>query len=93
MKLYHWSVRLQYSGRSSEASCTRSATLSVASVTADAPSARVPRMSVKNCQSGSVSIAEWIPRNPPPSWKYSSKAACWVSLSTSPDVFRNTTAR
>ena len=46
-----------------------------------------------NCQSGSVSIAEWMPRKPPPPRKYVSKASCWASLSTSPAVFRKTTAR
>ena len=28
--------------------------------------ARVPRTSVRNCQSGSVSIAEPMPKKPPP---------------------------
>ena len=51
----------------SDAGWTRSATLMVAALTAEAPLARVPRMSVRKDQSGSVSMAEWMPTNPPPS--------------------------
>ena len=42
-----------------------------------------PRMSVKNCQPGVVSIAEPIPRKPPPAWKYSSNACFCVASSRS----------
>jgi len=62
-------VRDQYSGRVALAGCTRSATFRVAVVTADVPLARVPSTSVRNCQPGSVSMAEWMPTKPPPAWK------------------------
>ena len=54
-------MRLQYSGSDLLASCTRSATLIVADWTAVLPDARVPRSRSRNCQLGSVSIAEPMP--------------------------------
>src|SRR3954470_7822852 len=49
-------------------------------------------MLVKNAESGSVVIAAPMPRKPPPARKYFSNAASWLASSTSPVVFRNTTA-
>src|SRR4051794_15232739 len=49
-------------------------------------------MLVKNAEPGSVGIAEPMPRKPPPARKYFSNAASWAGSSTSPVVFRNTTA-
>ena len=70
VKLYQRSDRAQYSGSSLLASWPRSATLIVACVASVRLLERVPRMSVMNCQPGSVSIAEWVPRKPPPARKY-----------------------
>jgi hypothetical protein len=42
-------------------------------------------------QSYSVSAAAWMPVKPPPARMYRSNAACWVLLSGSPVVDRNTT--
>ena len=50
-------------------------------------------MSVRNCQPGSVSTADPMPTNPPPAWKYASKAASWAAFSGLPVVSRKTTAR
>src|SRR6185369_14954992 len=60
-KLYQGSVRSQYSGSVFVASCTRSATLTVPDCRAVVPDDRVPRMSVRNDQEGTVSIADPIP--------------------------------
>ena len=68
-KLYQASVRVQYSGRFLVATCPRSATLTVPVWTAVRLVARVPSSSVRNGQSGSVSMAEPRPRKPPPAWK------------------------
>ena len=57
------------------------------------PVDRVPRMSVRNCHDESVSIAEPTPTKPPPSRKYSSKAAWLAAVSgLAMPVPRNTTA-
>src|SRR4051812_43374752 len=56
------------------------------------PVERVPRTLLKKDQDGSVSIAEPMPRKPPPARKYFSNAASCAESRTSPVVFRNTTA-
>ena len=68
-KLYQRSDRTQYSGSTLLASWPRSATLIVACVASVRVVERVPRMLVMNGQLASVSIAEPVPRKPPPARK------------------------